>query len=131
MSTKSARLRAHLNGVAVALSLPFWLGRGGSGVGRLVKDGTARSLHRGDPAEAVGAAHAALRVLARARLPWWRNTCLFRAVAECLVLRRYGIPSRLELGVSRPESGGVIGAHAWVVREDAQVAKPDALVILR
>jgi hypothetical protein len=59
-----------------------------------------------------------LRLLARARLPWWRNTCLYRAVAECVVLRRYGVPCRLELGVTRSGDGAAIGAHAWVVRGD-------------
>jgi transglutaminase superfamily protein len=55
-----------------------------------------------------------LCLLARTRLPWWRNTCLYRALAECLVLRRYGVACRVELGVTR--SGEALGAHAWVVR---------------
>ena len=50
------------------------------------------------------------------RLPWWRNTCLYRALAECLVLRRYGIACRVELGVTRLGKPAAIGAHAWVVR---------------
>jgi hypothetical protein len=59
-----------------------------------------------------------LRLLARTRLPWWRNTCLYRALAECLVLRRYGIACRVELGVTR--SGEAIGAHAWVARGNGE-----------
>jgi hypothetical protein len=73
-----------------------------------------------------------LRVLARTRLPWWRNTCLYRALAECLVLRRYGIACRVELGVTRPGDRAAIGAHAWVVRAEAEgVAPPEPLVVLR
>src|SRR5207237_1359994 len=71
--------------------------------------------------------------LSRAAFPVWRNTCLYRAVAECLVLRRYGVPCRLELGVARlgPRGWGLgagddeapkrIMAHAWVVRADVEV----------
>lgn len=135
MSANAARLEAYVNGIAVTLSLPLWLRRGGSGMARLVKDGAAPAMPRGnhrDHDEAVWAAHAALRVLARARLPWWRNTCLFRAVAECVVLRRYGIPSRVELGVARPGDGSTIGAHAWVVRGDAAPAPAAvAMTVLR
>jgi hypothetical protein len=110
-----ARPGAYLVGVATALSLPLWLG--GSRLAQLVRapgEGALRS-RRGHPAEALRVAHRALRVLARTRLPWWRNTCLYRALAECLVLRHYGIACRVELGVTRP-GGRAIGAHAWVVR---------------
>ena len=131
----AARLEAYINGIAVTLSLPLWLRRGGSGMVRLLRDDGATAAPRGnhgDHDEAVWASHAALRVLARARLPWWRNTCLFRAVAECLVLRRYGIPCRVELGVTRPGNGSAIGAHAWVVRGDVEPA-PTAvsMIVLR
>ena len=135
MSAKAARLEAYVNGVAVTLSLPLWLRRGGSGMVQLVRDGGARAVPRGnhgDHDEAVWAAHTALRVLARARLPWWRNTCLFRAVAECIVLRRYGIPCRVELGVTRPGDRSTIGAHAWVVRGDAEPSPAAAaMTVLR
>ena len=135
MSANAARLEAYFKGIAVTLSLPLWLRRGGSGIVRLVRDRAAPAVPRGnhvDHDEAVWAAHAALRVLARARLPWWRNTCLFRAVAECLVLRHYGIPSRVELGVTRSGDGSAIGAHAWVVRGDAEPAPSGAsITVLR
>lgn len=49
----------------------------------------------------------------------WRNTCLFRSVAECLALREHGVAARLRLGVrggrgSEPGAAGGIDAHAWV-----------------
>jgi len=127
-----ARPAAYLVGGVVALSLPLWLG--GSRLAQLVRapgEGELRS-RRGHPAAALEAAHRALRVLARMRLPWWRNTCLYRALAECLVLRRYGIACRVELGVTRPGTGTAIGAHAWVVRGHGDPERSvGSMVVLR
>ena len=111
---RPVRPGAYLVGVTAALSLPLWLG--GSRLARLVRAPGPLRSRRGHPAAALRAAHRALRVLARMRLPWWRNTCLYRALAECLVLRRYGIACRVELGVTRSGKPAAIGAHAWVVR---------------
>lgn len=124
-------LFAYARGMRAALSAPLWLH--GANLAALVNvaDPRAPRIEGADPAPALRAAHATLRLLARTRLPWWRNTCLYRAVVDCLVLRGYGIPSRVELGVTRPEDGGEIGAHAWVVRQDARAATPEALVVLR
>ena len=88
----------------------------------------ARDRARATPSVAA-TAHAAtkvafvtLRVLRL--LPGWQNTCLYRAVAECLVLRALGAPATLRLGVARvtgaprewggPPVVGSIAAHAWV-----------------
>ena len=111
---RAVRPGAYLVGSVVALSLPLWLG--GSRLAQLVRAPGQLRTRRGHPADALETAHRALRVLARMRLPWWRNTCLYRALAECLVLRHYGIACRVELGVTRPGTGTAIGAHAWVVR---------------
>ena len=113
---RPVRPGAYLVGVTTALSLPLWLA--GSRLARLFRDSGALRGRRGDPADALRAAHRALHVLARMRLPWWRNTCLYRALVECLVLRRYGIACRVELGVAR--SGEAIGAHAWVARGNGE-----------
>jgi len=136
---------AYVVGVAAALSVPLWL-RGGKRGSRLAELITASmvplpaprsqgvAVWGGDPADALRAALRTLRLLAWTRLPWWRNTCLYRALAECLVLRRYGIPCRVELGVTRgpPEDRGEIGAHAWVVREDAEARLSHAsMTVLR
>src|SRR4029077_6883455 len=141
---------AYAIGVAAALAVPLWLrgktsrladlirtpgplgGRGGGPGEAPPGPGGSRC---GDPADALRPAHRTLRVLARTRLPWWRNTCLYRALAECLVLRRYGIPCRVELGVTRAplaEDRGEIGAPAWVVREDAEAQVSHAsMTVLR
>lgn len=60
----------------------------------------------------------ALRLLARLPGRTWRNTCLYRSVAECLALRRLGVPARLCLGVDREQAVDSVVAHAWVERGD-------------
>src|SRR3954453_937862 len=47
----------------------------------------------------VGVAHRALALLARVWPARWRAACLHRSVAECVVLRAYGLPARVVLGV--------------------------------
>jgi hypothetical protein len=68
------------------------------------------------PRGGVGAANRLLRLLARLPGHRWRNTCLYRSVAECLVLRGYGVPAIVKIGVKNDT--GDIEAHAWVVRAD-------------
>ena len=71
----------------------------------------ARPTHTRAAHTATRMAFAALRVLQR--FPGWRNTCLYRAIAECLVLRGLGLPAIVRLGVARADTGAVT-AHAWV-----------------
>ncbi len=133
-------------GAVAALQSPLWLGRG-----RLLRlIGQPRPIgpiaaHAGRGGQAVRAAHLTLRWLSRAAFPVWRNTCLYRAVAECLVLRHYGVLCRLELGVGRlgvrgwglgaghHEALEKITAHAWVVRADSEATAtaPWTLAVLR
>ena len=125
-------------GAVAALQSPLWLGRGKllRLIGQPRPSGPIDLIgatHTGRAGQAVRAAHLTLRWLSRAAFPVWRNTCLYRAVAECLVLRHYGIPARLELGVARlglrgwrrgagdDEAPKRITAHAWVVRADVEV----------
>jgi hypothetical protein len=44
----------------------------------------------------------------------WRCQCLERAIAGKLLLRLRGQPSTIFLGVSRPEPGHGLQAHAWL-----------------
>src|SRR5256885_8797513 len=96
------RAAAVAAGAVAALQAPLWLGRGK--LRRLISEpgpiDLIRATHAERAGQAVRAAHLTLRLLARAAFPVWRNTCLYRAVAECLVLRHYGIACRLELGVA-------------------------------
>ena len=132
------RAAAVAMGAVAALQSPLWLGRGKllRLIGQPRPSGPIDLIgatHAGRAGQAVRAAHLTLRWLSRAAFPVWRNTCLYRAVAECLVLRHYGIPARLELGVARlglrgwrlgagdDEAPKRITAHAWVVRADVEV----------
>jgi len=101
----------------VALLLPF----------RIVAPsiGRATALHEAprtalDPAERE-AALAVGRALRRAanRVPW-TSSCLVRAVAGRMMLRRLGLPSLLELG-ARPEGAARLAAHAWLRCGDIDV----------
>jgi hypothetical protein len=122
------RVRSVLVGIAVAFVTPFWVRSG-----RL-----ERLLGRGDetaaPTHTVGAAieasHTALRHLARLRGPW-RNTCLYRSVAECLVLRHAGVSARVVLGVRRGDGAGNVLAHAWVESHGEVAAEGDGYSRLR
>lgn len=62
----------------------------------------------------VRVSHAALARLARVRPSRWRNTCLYRSVAECLVLRAVGLPARIVIGVGASAVDAGVIAHAWV-----------------
>jgi len=128
----AVRLRAYAIGATTALAVPVHLL--GGGIGTLVRDPGPLPPARGDPTDAHRAALRMLQLLARAGLPWWRNTCLYRAVVECLVLRRYGVRSRVQLGVARPGEGSPISAHAWSTREnggDPSLQTLRSLVVLR
>jgi len=67
-----------------------------------------------DAALAVRAAHASLARLARVGGTRWRNTCLYRSVAECVVLRSFGLPAYVVIGVGAGAAPVDVIAHAWV-----------------
>jgi hypothetical protein len=100
-------------GVAAAVRAPRWL------AGRRLSTLMAESVSHGRRTPAVVRARYAsrltLRLLSRVPLSPWRNTCLFRSAADCLVLRHYGVGARLRIGVrqGRGNESGVL-AHAWI-----------------
>jgi len=63
-------------------------------------------------ARSIRVAHRTLRLLAAIPGGRWRNTCLFRSVAECHVRRARGWPARLAIGVGSAEDRVI--AHSWV-----------------
>ncbi len=105
---------AVLAGVRAALVAPRWIE--GARLAELMRMPEPAGPERRVPRGATGAANRLLRVLARLPGARWRSTCLYRSVAECLVLRRYGVPAVLCIGVKNDT--GDIEAHAWVVRAD-------------
>lgn len=62
---------------------------------------------------AVRTSRRTLSLLGRLPRSPWRNTCLYRSVAECILLRRAGISARVCLGV-RKNATNAVNAHAWV-----------------
>jgi Transglutaminase-like superfamily len=105
-------------GVRAALAAPRWID--GPRLQELMRAPEAAGPERPVPRGGTGAAMRLLRVLAHVPGSRWRNTCLYRSVAECLVLRRYGVPAVLKIGVKN--ATGDIEAHAWVVRADREAA---------
>jgi hypothetical protein len=80
----------------------------------------APAVPRPEPDAALRSARRALRVLARVPGGRWRASCLYESVAECLVLRRSGVPAAVCIGVKRQRDGEPgIAAHAWVARNES------------
>ena len=118
---------AALTGAWSALRVPLWL-RGRRWQELLVPP--AASGERADPPRGVvRASYAGVRVLSAVPGLPWRNTCLYRSVAECLALRRYGVPAVVRIGVRAGQGTETpIVAHAWVVRDPAaEPAPPDRM----
>jgi len=105
---------AVLAGMRAALAAPRWIE--GPRLAELLRPPSPLRAESRVPRGATGSALRLIGVLARLPGGHWRNTCLYRSVAECLVLRRYGIPAIVKIGVKGAE--GDIEAHAWVVRAD-------------
>jgi hypothetical protein len=80
----------------------------------LERPADSSSASGSDARLAVRAAHAALARLAQVGGPRWRNTCLYRSVAECLVLRTFGLPAYVVIGVGAGPAPADVIAHAWV-----------------
>ena len=75
---------------------------------------TPRRAPRRDAMAAVIVSRFVLYRLSRLRPARWRWTCLYRSVAECLVLRTLGHPARVVIGVGANDDAAGVMAHAWV-----------------
>ncbi|HVB29931.1 MAG TPA: lasso peptide biosynthesis B2 protein [Gemmatimonadaceae bacterium] len=106
-------------GARAAFETPAWI-RPERLAGLLTLPADAPAVARAEPASALGAARRALRVLSWLPGGRWRTSCLYESVAECVVLRRSGIPAAVCIGVKRDAGGSpAIAAHAWVARGEA------------
>ncbi len=86
----------------------------------LILPGDAPAVPHAEPAVALRTARRTLRLLARMPGHRWRASCLYESVAECLVLRRAGVPAAVCIGVKRGTDGRPgIEAHAWVARNES------------
>lgn len=116
-------------GLWAALRVPLWLkGRRWTELLSLPADAATAPVE--PPRGAARAARGAVKVLAALPGSPWRNTCLYRSVAECLALRRYGVPAVVRIGVRAGDRPGdtPILAHAWVVTDPgAEPPPPDRM----
>ncbi len=87
--------------------LRLWLGSF-DGVRRKLGAVPSGKVGGGDDAERVGLA---VEAVSR-RMPFMGN-CLVRALAGLELLRRFGLPGELKIGVAREDRRG-FEAHAWV-----------------
>ena len=115
--------RAVLAGVRAALDSRRWID--GPRLAELLREPPAARPGARVPRGGVGAALILLKVLGRIPGSPWRNTCLYRSVAECLVLRRYGVSAIVKIGVRTGDEAD-IEAHAWVIRPDRPAATAGA-----
>ena len=114
---------AALTGAWAALRTPLWLR--GDRWRELLVPPPAAAGGVGAPRGTARAARGGVRALAAIPGSPWRNTCLYRSVAECLALRRYGVPAVVRIGVRSGEEGAApIVAHAWVVADPAAEPPP-------
>lgn len=95
-----------VTGQALVMVLPFrviasWLGPQG-----------AESPHDIPDADARVAREISWRIRGACRKLPWSPSCLVRAVAAMMLLRRRGLQATLYLGVARKDAG--LNAHAWV-----------------
>ncbi len=102
--------RLSLIGMWAAFVAPRWL-EGGRFQSLLNFEAEAVTKLQTD--HAVRTSQRTLSLLARLPKSPWRNTCLFRSIAECIILRRAGISARICLGV-RKDNTNAVNAHAWV-----------------
>lgn len=114
---------AAITGAWSALRVPLWL-RGRRWQELLVPPPAARAGSQ-PPRGVIRATRVMIRVLGAVPGLPWRNTCLYRSVAECLALRRYGVPAVVRIGVRAGQGAETpIVAHAWVVRDPAAEPPP-------
>ena len=63
---------------------------------------------------ALRVANGAVRHLSKTHTAW-RNTCLYRSMAQYLVLKDFGKSAAIRIGVQGPEDEAALKAHSWVI----------------
>ena len=118
--------RSAFVGVRAALRAPLWVSgeRLRSALEAQVDQQSTR-VHT-DPrlVVALKVANGTVRQLARTRTAW-RNTCLYRSAAQYLVLRDFGRPAAIRIGVKdvRHEDEGEVTAHSWVLHDGPELVQ--------
>jgi hypothetical protein len=110
-----AGARSLFIGVRAAVRSPLWVegDRFRSALEADVDETISASVDP-DLVLALKIANGAIRHLSRTRTAW-KNTCLYRSMAQYLVLRDFGKSAAIRVGVQGPESEARIKAHSWVI----------------
>lgn len=111
--------RSALVGIGAALRAPAWVSGSKLRSALTADPGTAPLPGDPDPSleVALRVANGAVRQLSRTNTAW-KNTCLYRSMAQYLVLRDFGRSAAIRIGVQgapdhRDEKD--VSAHSWVV----------------
>ena len=118
--------KAALVGMSAALRAPLWIygSRLKSALEAQV-DATSKRVHT-DPGLVVAlrVANGSIRQLARTHTAW-RNTCLYRSAAQYLVLKDFGRPAAIRIGVKNAthQDEGDVAAHSWVLHDGPELVQ--------
>ena len=118
--------KAALVGMSAALRAPLWIS--GSRLKSALEaqvDATSKRVHT-DPGLVVAlrVANGSIRQLARTHTAW-RNTCLYRSAAQYLVLKDFGRPAAIRIGVKNAthQDEGDVAAHSWVLHDGPELVQ--------
>ena len=122
MSVSSAgTLRATSVAAAAVLLTPLLLA--GTAWERLLRAPAPARPARPIPDASLAVADRLIDRLSRTRFGGvWRDTCLYRSIAQCLILRHYGLWAVVRLGAKH--EGDDVVAHAWVETDPSADSSP-------
>ena len=122
--------RSALVGIGAALRAPAWVSGPKLRSALTAEPGDGLSPRDPDPSleVALRVANGAVRHLARTNTAW-KNTCLYRSMAQYLVLRDFGRSAAVRIGVQgapghRDETD--VSAHSWVVYDGPESVQDGA-----
>ncbi|HUQ47921.1 MAG TPA: lasso peptide biosynthesis B2 protein [Gemmatimonadaceae bacterium] len=112
----AAGTRSVYVGLRAALRAPQWVSgaRLRSALEAEAEPDTQRLSADEELVLALRVANGAVRHLSRTHTAW-RNTCLYRSMAQYLVLKDFGKSAAIRIGVQGPESEEALKAHSWVI----------------
>jgi hypothetical protein len=103
-------------GLRAALRAPLWVSgsRLRSALEAEAEPDTRTLLADPELVLALRVANGAVRHLSKTHTAW-RNTCLYRTMAQYLVLKDFGKSAAIRIGVQGPEAEESLKAHSWVI----------------
>lgn len=108
--------RSFYVGLRAALRAPLWVSgaRLRSALEAEAAPDTRTLLPDPDLVLALRVANGFVRHLSKTHTAW-RNTCLYRTVAQYLVLKDFGRSAGIRIGVQDPANRKPMLAHSWVI----------------